>query len=51
MAVLSLAIVFVVLVVLTLWKRFTRKSQVPPGLKKLPGPKGMFALLKECIRI
>jgi hypothetical protein len=47
MALLSLVIVIGVLCVLTLWKRITRKSQVPPGLKKLPGPKGMLAFYQK----
>ncbi|TLD38345.1 cytochrome P450 [Venturia nashicola] len=40
MAVISLVIVFGVLLVLGIWKKITRKSQIPAGLKKLPGPKG-----------
>jgi hypothetical protein len=44
MALLSLLFVFAVLCVLTLWKRLTRKDKIPPGLKKLPGPKGTSAM-------
>lgn len=42
MALLSLLLVFSVLCIATLWKRFTsrRHQRLPPGLKKLPGPKG-----------
>jgi hypothetical protein len=47
MALISLAIVVGVLIILTLWKRVTRKSQVPLGLKKLPGPKGMLAFRQK----
>lgn len=47
MALLSLVIVVGVLCVLTVWKRVTRNRQVPTGLKKLPGPKGMLALNRE----
>jgi hypothetical protein len=42
MALLSILCLVVVLCVLTLWKRITRKEKIPAGLKKLPGPKGLL---------
>jgi hypothetical protein len=44
MALFNILVVFAVLCVLTLWKRLTRKDKIPPGLKKLPGPKGTLVL-------
>jgi hypothetical protein len=44
MAALTLAVAAVALLVYVLWKFFTasRSQRVPAGLKKLPGPKGMY---------
>lgn len=44
MAVASLLILFSILILVTLWKRFARRETIPTGLKELPGPKGMLKL-------
>lgn len=40
MAALTLFLVGTLLIILTLWKRCSRRDKIPTGLKKLPGPKG-----------
>lgn len=42
MAPLTLILVASVLCIYALWKRIiaSRRDRIPPGLKKLPGPKG-----------
>ena len=44
MAALTLLFAAASLLVYVLWKVFTasRSQRIPAGLKKLPGPKGMF---------
>ena len=53
MAALTLLFAAASLLVYVLWKVFTasRSQRIPAGLKKLPGPKGMFThtRLHRCI--